>query len=101
MLSRLFAGCLTCLALTACAGPMDRGNPLAYAARNGPSSSPQESYVWARNDGRRMSGNPALLRQGQKDQAECRHQASLSSAVNRNVFAPCMQKRGYSMRLTA
>jgi len=99
MSPRLFAGCLVCLALTACAGRMDRSRPFAYAARSAQGSPAMESYVWARNDGRRMSENPSLLRQGQKDQAECRNEASLSIAMNRNVFAQCMQKRGYSMRL--
>jgi hypothetical protein len=46
-----------------------------------------------------MSGNPALLRQGQKDQAICRDEATLSGAIKHNVFAGCMQKRGYFTRL--
>ena len=99
MSPRLFVGCLVCLALTACAGRIDRTRPLSYAASNAQSSPAMDSYVWARNDGRRMSENPSLLRQGQKDQAECRNGASLSSAMNRNVFTQCMQRRGYSMRL--
>jgi len=77
---------------------MDRGSPLAYAARNTQFAPVTETYVWARNDGQRMSGNPALLRHGQKDQAACRDEAYSGSALNRNAFAYCMQKRGYSTR---
>lgn len=57
-----------------------------------------ETYVWARNDGRRMAGNPELLRQGQADQAACRATASTSGMLNLQVFASCMEARGYSPR---
>ena len=99
MLPRWIAACLACLVLTACSGRIDRGNPLAYAAQPVPFAPATGSYVWARNDGRSMSGNPALLRQGQKDQAICRDEATLSGAIKHNVFAGCMQKRGYFTRL--
>ena len=98
MLSRLMVGCLAALALAACAGRIDRSNPLAYAAQPVPFAPAQSSYVWARNDGQRMSGNPALLRQGQKDQAQCRDQANSGDASKSNVFAQCMQRRGYFQR---
>ncbi len=98
MLPKLIAGFLACLALTACAGRVDRGNPFASSARQVQSAPAVESYVWARNDGQRMSANPALLRQGQKDQAECRDQATSGGTLNRNAFVQCMQKRGYSQR---
>jgi hypothetical protein len=46
-----------------------------------------------------MSNNPALLRQGQKDQAACREEAGrISGVLNQSVFSHCMQKRGYSAR---
>ena len=61
----------------------------------GPSA---ETYVWARNDGRRMSENPALLRQGQIDQAACRQSASGGGTLNLPAFTSCMEARGYSRR---
>lgn len=101
MSSRLLASCLVCLGLTACAGRVDRGNALAYAARNTQLVPVTETYVWARNDGRRMSGNPALLRQGQKDQAYCRDEATKGRTHHHNIFAQCMQRRGYLARLAS
>ena len=61
-------------------------------------SASSETYVWARNDGRRMAANPELLRQGQADQAACRATASTSGTLNLQVFASCMAARGYSPR---
>jgi hypothetical protein len=62
-------------------------------------SAPQaESYVWARNDGRRMADNPDLLRQGQADQAACRASASGASTLDIQAFTSCMESRGYSRR---
>jgi hypothetical protein len=98
MWSRWFAAVLACLALTACSGRIDRGNPFAVSARNVSYAPAPTPYVWARNDGRRMSGNPALLSQGQKDQAQCRDVAATGGALKSNVFAQCMQQRGYSPR---
>jgi hypothetical protein len=59
---------------------------------------PAENYVWARNDGRRMSENPELLRQGQTDQAACRASASGGGTLNLAAFTSCMEARGYSRR---
>jgi hypothetical protein len=59
---------------------------------------PAETYVWARNDGRRMAENPDLLRRGQADQAACRATAYTSGTLNLQVFASCMEARGYSRR---
>jgi hypothetical protein len=59
---------------------------------------PAENYVWARNDGRRMSENPDLLRQGQIDQAACRASASSGGTLSLPAFTSCMESRGYSRR---
>lgn len=59
---------------------------------------PAESYVWARNDGRRMAENPDLLRKGQADQADCRASASSAGTLNLAAFTSCMEARGYSRR---
>ena len=57
-----------------------------------------ETYVWARNDGQRMAGNPRLLQQGKKDQADCRMLATRGSILNQARFADCMRERGYAPR---
>jgi hypothetical protein len=57
-----------------------------------------DQYVWARNDGRRMASDPALLRQGQADQAACRAMASAQGLLNMPAFVRCMEARGYSRR---
>ena len=101
MLHKFFASCLVSLMLTACAGRIDRGTPFSNSARYVSVAASPSPYVWARNDGQRMAGNPALLRQGQKDQAHCRDEAATSGALNHNVFAQCMQRRGYSARLAS
>jgi hypothetical protein len=95
---RLMAGFLACLALTACSGRIDRGNPFAASTPPISFAASPTPYVWARNDGRRMSGNPALLSQGQKDQSKCREEAATGGASSSHVFAQCMQRRGYSAR---
>jgi|LauGreDrversion4_2_1035121.scaffolds.fasta_scaffold166103_2 hypothetical protein len=59
---------------------------------------PGDHYVWARNDGRRMSSDPALLRQGQADQAACHASASTRGVLNMPAFVYCMETRGYSRR---
>ena len=82
--------------LSACA-PTTRTAVLTPSQSAAPA--PQaESYVWARNDGRRMAENPDLLRQGQADQAACRASASDASALNMQAFTSCMESRGYSRR---
>lgn len=92
--------CLLLLGLTACSGRVERGAPFRMGA-SGASAAPagSGSYVWARNDGRRMAENPTLLKQGQKDQSECRSQASQTGVLNQNAYFECMRGRGYSPRL--
>jgi hypothetical protein len=84
--------------LGGCSGRIDRVNPFQVSARAAQSPPAPEGYVWARNDGRRMSGDPVLLRQGQKDQKECRDQAAEKGGFNQPIFTNCMQRRGYSAR---
>ncbi len=96
-----FAGCGICLLLVAgCSGRVERSNPFHLGAGpHGPFvSSHTESYVWARNDGRRMADNPALLRLGQRDQRECRAEARAVAHSEKNAYFDCMKGRGYSPR---
>lgn len=94
-----FAAITVSALLAACSGPIDRGRQVgAQAAGPAPSAPAAENYVWARNDGRRMSENPELLRQGQADQAACRASASGGGSLNMPAFISCMEARGYSRR---
>ncbi len=99
MLLRSCAIGLVCCLVAGCSGPVGRNAPFGPSARAQPNTPSHSAYVWARNDGQRMSNNPALLRQGQKDQAACREEAGrISGVLNQSVFSHCMQKRGYSAR---
>lgn len=59
---------------------------------------PENSYVWARNDGRRMATDPDLYRKGQADQARCRESATVAGALNFPAFSSCMEAAGYNRR---
>lgn len=59
---------------------------------------PGAGYVWARNDGRRMSGNPELLSKGRADQARCSLAATAAGALDQAAFIRCMEASGYSRR---
>lgn len=59
---------------------------------------PEAGYVWARNDGRRMSGNPDLLSKGHADQERCRLAATAADALDQVAFVNCMEGSGYSHR---
>ena len=57
--------------------------------------------VWARADGQRMSGNPALMRQGQADLTQCRALAAVEGREGQydlRVLNGCMTARGYVER---
>ncbi|MDB5569467.1 MAG: hypothetical protein JWN93_650 [Hyphomicrobiales bacterium] len=57
-----------------------------------------DNKVWARNDGQRMSGNPALLQQGKSDLAECRTLSEVgvrSGKYDLQALSECMGRRGY------
>jgi hypothetical protein len=45
---------------------------------------------WARKDGQRMSGNPALLEKGITDKATCNSIALHGDAFDFNAFSACM-----------
>ena len=59
---------------------------------------PEAGYVWARNDGQRMSGNPELLSKGHADQERCRRVATAAGALDQAAFIRCMEASGYSHR---
>ena len=62
---------------------------------------PTTNKVWARADGQRMAGNPALTRQGQTDLTQCRALASVGSAPGQYdlmILNGCMTSRGYVER---
>ncbi len=57
--------------------------------------------VWARADGQRMSGNAALMRQGQADLTQCRALASVDGREGQydlRILNGCMTSRGYVER---
>lgn len=90
------------LLVAGCSGRVERGGPLRMgtaSSASAPSANANSgNYVWARNDGRRMADNPALFRQGQKDQSECQSEASAGGGLNQSIYFDCMRGRGYSPR---
>lgn len=99
MLTKLIAVTLAAGFLAACSRTDSRA-PLAPQASAMPQQSAPapENYVWARNDGRRMSGNPELLAQGQADQNRCRAGATTAVGLDMPAFVRCMESSGYSRR---
>ena len=81
--------------LSACSNRVDHYGSMH---RHKMAGMPGDHYVWARNDGRRMSSDPALLRQGQADQAACHAIATTQAVLNMPAFVHCMETRGYSRR---
>jgi len=62
---------------------------------------PPANKVWARADGVRMSSNPALMRQGQADLAQCRALANVGvqdGQYDLKILNGCMTSRGYVER---
>lgn len=62
---------------------------------------PPSNKVWARADGQRMAGNPALTRQGQADLQQCRALAAIDGKDGQydlKVLNGCMTSRGYVER---
>jgi hypothetical protein len=82
LLSPALAGCMS-----------DRFGAPAQAPRSYPPPSPNP--IWARADGQRMAGNPALLAKGQQDRSECQDRASASGELDFQAFSACMYGRGY------
>jgi len=56
------------------------------------------NIIWARKDGQRMSGNPALFQQGNQDKSLCEQRASQTGALDFSVFSACMEEKGYYRR---
>lgn len=81
----------TVLSVAACSPRTPPAQPVA----------PTTNKVWARADGQRMAGNPALTRQGQTDLTQCRALASVGSAPGQYdlmILNGCMTSRGYVER---
>jgi hypothetical protein len=70
----------------------DRTTPPAAA------NAPPQGVTWARKDGQRMSGNPALFQQGNQDKSLCEQRASQTGALDFSVFSACMEEKGYYRR---
>lgn len=90
------------IALVAAALPLLAGCASAPAPQPMAAVQPQadsgREKVWARADGRRMAGNPALTRQGQQDLSECRTLAAIEGQPGKYVIPTlndCMNGRGY------
>jgi hypothetical protein len=84
---------VTCVTLAA-AGCVPRQSQRAMEA-------PPSNKVWARADGQRMAGNPALTRQGQADLQQCRTLASVNAKEAQydiKLLNGCMTSRGYVER---
>ena len=88
-----FFGCLLTLAV-ALGGCVSKATPKPVA------TAAPANKVWARADGTRMSGNPALMRQGQADLAQCRALAHIGTADQYDlmILNGCMTSRGYVER---
>ena len=89
-LALIAAACVT-FAIGGCV-PRQPPKPVEVAPSN---------KVWARADGQRMAGNPALTRQGQADLQQCRALASINAAeaqYDLKILNGCMTSRGYVER---
>lgn len=81
------------LALSGCVSSPPARPPAPMAGLQ--PGTPADEILWARKDGLRMSGNPALFEQGTQDKQRCAAEASLSGALNFPQFAACMDAAGY------
>lgn len=93
-MSKWMAICLITALVGGCAA-VDRPPQRAAAQVSAPAA---PSYVWARNDGRRMAADPVLRRQGEADQAECQASASAGGGLNMRAFVSCMEAKDYHQR---
>ena len=94
MVIRSAAALMAVLLLGGCSAAERSPQRVAVAA----ASPPAESYVWARNDGRRMSADPGLLAKGRADQERCRLSATAAGGLDQRAFISCMEASGYSRR---
>jgi len=95
MLSKqfIFATAVIAAALSGCARA-----PAPAPAAASASPGQADNKAWARIDGRRMAGNPALTRQGQSDLSTCRAESAVSPGARMYdlpALEACMQRRGY------
>ena len=81
------------LGLSGCISPSPSRPPTPVASLQ--PSAPGDDILWARKDGRRMSGDPVLYQQGLDDKQRCALEASPSGALDFPVFASCMNVAGY------
>lgn len=96
--AKISVSILVPLLLAACSSDrLTRSSPQPVAVR-APVAAQADNKVWARIDGQRMSGNPALLKRGQTDLAECRVQSAASPGAqvyDLAALSECMGRRGY------
>ena len=71
---------------------------LMILASAGCQSVPEDTYVWVRADGKRMTNNPELTKKGQLDLATCQGEAGKSSAAMPIVVG---QPNVYAMSLAS
>jgi hypothetical protein len=53
------------------------------------------NIIWARKDGQRMTGNPALFQQGNQDKSLCEQRASQTGTIDMAAFNACTDEKGY------
>jgi hypothetical protein len=80
------------IGLAACVPATTSTRPAAPVTAVAPST---EDILWARKDGRRMSGNPELFQQGTLDKQACEAEASAGGTLDFPTFASCMNRSGY------
>jgi hypothetical protein len=84
---------LVFMCLAGCIGHQQTPTPPVVAQAN-----PPPGITWARKDGQRMSGNPALFKQGNEDKSLCEQRASQTGTLDFTVFSDCMDEKGYYRR---
>lgn len=95
MIAKLFVVAMAAGLVSACAP----SRPIVVEAQPvRTAQAPQPDYVWARNDGQRMAGNPTLYAKGQADQNRCRQSSTISGMLDQPAFVRCMESSGYTAR---
>ncbi|MBX9739945.1 MAG: hypothetical protein K2X62_07735 [Beijerinckiaceae bacterium] len=100
MLTKLIALTLVAGSLAACSSRTDSRASLGPQVAEAPraAAAAPQNYVWARNDGQRMSGNPQLMAKGQADKTRCEGGATTAAGFDMQAFIRCMEASGYSRR---
>jgi hypothetical protein len=87
---------LTVIGLSGCASERGRTGTSSGMQTANPLSN--SGIIWARKDGRRMSGNATLFEQGQRDKQSCELTASQTGILDFSIFSTCMDEKGYYRR---